>query len=163
MPASPPLTADSLSCAPLAPVIAVPLRSHWYDNAAVPCAETANTASLPMTTVSAVGCEVMVGATAAALTDRVTASLAVVPAPLVASSRNCLPLSARVTAPVVKSRVVTPLPPLAEAHAASPAARVCHCSAGLGVPFAWALKFAVCPGWTSTDAGCCVKVGTVAC
>ncbi len=89
------------NCALLAPAMGWPPLCHWYDKASVPRAPTANSASLPATTVKAPGCETMLGASMAALTNTATGWLAVLRAALLASTRYCTPSSARLITGVV--------------------------------------------------------------
>jgi len=58
---------------------AAPLRYHWYVSGAVPFAATVNVAACPAVTVCAVGCVVIDGAVAAALTDNFAIVLVAVP------------------------------------------------------------------------------------
>jgi hypothetical protein len=67
----------------------------------VPVAAALNVAACPAVTVWFVGCVVIEGATAAAVTVNVAAALVTVPAGLLTTTRNVAPLSGVVVAGVV--------------------------------------------------------------
>jgi hypothetical protein len=75
----------------------------------VPLAVTLKEAVWPAVTVWLAGCAVIEGATGAALTVRVTALLVTVPAVLLITTVNCVPLSELVVAGVVQLDEVAPL------------------------------------------------------
>src|SRR6185437_3984516 len=88
---------------------------------------------------------VMVGATVAALTVRVAAVVVALPALLVKTARYsllfwlvCVLVSVSVV--LVAPTILLKLPP--------PSVLICHCTVGVGVPLADAVKVAVCPAVT---------------
>jgi len=75
----------------------------------VPVADTLNVAVWPAFTVLLTGCEVIEGATAAAVTVKVAALLVAVPKLLVTVTVNCVALSELAVAGVVYEAAVAPL------------------------------------------------------
>src|SRR6185437_141037 len=121
------------------------LTCHCTVGAGVPLADAVKVAVPPTGTDWFDGWPVMVGATVAALTVRVAAVVVALPALLVKTARYsllfwlvCVLVSVSVV--LVAPTILLKLPP--------PSVLICHCTVGVGVPLADAVKVAVCPAVT---------------
>ena len=94
--------------AEVAPEIALPFFFHWYVRGAVPVAVTVKPAVCPAITLVLTGCDVMDGATGAAVTVRVAALLVTLPVLLLTVTVNEAPLSEVDVAGVVYDDEIPP-------------------------------------------------------
>ena len=130
---------------------------HCTVGVGVPVAAAVNVASVPASVVTSVGFVVTTGA--AVLTVKVAAVVvAAVPTPFLNTASYSLPLSWGVAAP--RSSVVAVAPGIGE-KAVAPAVCTIHCTVGVGVPVAAAVKVASPPASTVRSDGFDVTTGAM--
>ena len=96
----------------------------------------------------------LLDSTGIAFTVNIAALELAVPALLLHTARYCLLLSTAVAANVIAAVVA----PVIFVHVV-PLVLDCHCTVGVGVPFAAEVKMAFAPAHLVCDAGCVVTVG----
>jgi hypothetical protein len=128
------------------------LTCHWTVGAGKPLAAAVNVAVVPAHTVWGVGWVVTAGGT---FTVKVAAVVVAVLHVFVNTARYCLPLSA----PTAVKLSVVEVAPGMSLKVAPPLMLTCHCTVGLGVPFAAAVNVAVWPEFTVRFAGFAVTAG----
>jgi hypothetical protein len=153
------VTALTVSVAEVAPLMFVnvelPLGAdcHWTVGVGVPEAAAVNVALPPAVTVWLVGCVVIAGATS---TVSVAAVVVADPCELVNTARYSLPFSEPVVVAIVSVADVA-LETLL--NVAPPSVDTCHCTVGVGLPFAEAVNVAEAGAVTVTLDGGVAIVG----